>query len=87
MRFENFRVEFAKKILSSRKSLNLSQIAVAKKLKMSAQFYGNIEKGKVHCPQRKLKILIKKLKIDRKDFEAILQNCVEAEVGKLFSRK
>ncbi len=52
-------------ILEHRRKLNLTQGALAKRLGMSAQFLGHIEKGEVDIPNDKLTKLIEEFSLSK----------------------
>lgn len=78
------KVEIGKQIRKYRCHLGLAQTRLAKKLKVSPQFLGHIEKGKIGCPENILKILIQELGLNKKEIKKIFQDAVNEQVDELF---
>jgi DNA-binding XRE family transcriptional regulator len=62
----------------------LTRFFCAKKLAVSPQFYGAIEKGKVPCPDRVLSKLISLLDMEKAKLIDIFSSEVEEKIASLF---
>jgi len=78
------RKELGSYLKSCRHKTKLTQISCAKTVKVSAQFLGAVEKGKVPCPQHVLQELIPLLDLKKIKVLQIFERGVNRQIDKWF---
>jgi len=77
--------QLGKYIRRRREQTKISQNKLAQNLGVSAQFYGQIEKGRVACPRTTLISMIPILKLRQSPVRRIFLSATEKEIRELFS--
>ena len=79
-----FRKKLGKLIGQKRLAQSLTQTEVAKQLKISAQYYGRIEKGEVPCTAKAFRIIAKLIKLEKSVVSDLAGQTLRNELNQLF---